>query len=163
MKISHAAVIVACLLAMAGPAQAQSKAGATAAQDTMQILREKLKADKKLLVAANMNLTEPEAKGFWPLYDEYQNGLNQINDRLAMVIVTFANAQSGGTLTDEKAMSLANVYVSIEEDELKLKRTIAPKLAAVLPGRKAARYLQLETKVRALVKYEIAGEVPLVR
>jgi hypothetical protein len=30
--------------------------------DNMQILREKIKADKKLLVAANMGLTESEAK-----------------------------------------------------------------------------------------------------
>jgi hypothetical protein len=36
-----------------------------------------------------------------------------------------------------------------------------PKLAKVLPGRKVARYMQLENKVRALVRYEIAGEVPL--
>jgi hypothetical protein len=32
--------------------------------DNMQILRDKIKADKKLLVATNMELTEPEAKGF---------------------------------------------------------------------------------------------------
>jgi hypothetical protein len=41
------------------------------AQDNMQILRDKIKADKKLLVAANMELTESEAKGFWPVYEEY--------------------------------------------------------------------------------------------
>ena len=40
--------------------------------DNMQILLEKVKADKKLLVAANMELTESEAKGFWPVYEGYQ-------------------------------------------------------------------------------------------
>jgi len=35
--------------------------------DNMQILLEKIKADKKLLVANNMNLTDAEAKGFWPV------------------------------------------------------------------------------------------------
>ncbi len=38
--------------------------------DNMEILRDKLKADKKLLVAANMGLTESEAKDFWPIYDD---------------------------------------------------------------------------------------------
>ena len=33
----------------------------------MEILRQKIKADKKLVVAANMNLTEAEAKAFWPI------------------------------------------------------------------------------------------------
>ena len=43
----------------------------------MQVLREKLKADKKLVVAANMDLKEAEAKGFWPIYDEYQKELEK--------------------------------------------------------------------------------------
>jgi hypothetical protein len=33
----------------------------------------------------------------------------------------------------------------------------------VLPGLKAARYMQIENKIRALVKYELAAEVPLVK
>ncbi len=36
---------------------------------------QKLKADKKLLVASNMELTDAESKAFWPLYDAYQKDL----------------------------------------------------------------------------------------
>ena len=43
------------------------------AQDNMQILREKIKADKKLVVAVNMGLTESEAKGFWPPRASYSD------------------------------------------------------------------------------------------
>jgi len=42
----------------------------TSADMNMQILRDKLKADKKVLVAANMQLTDSEAKVFWPIYDD---------------------------------------------------------------------------------------------
>ena len=38
--------------------------------DNMQILRDKIRADKKLVVATNMELTESEAKNFWPIYNE---------------------------------------------------------------------------------------------
>ena len=42
---------------------------ASAVQDqpssNMEILRDKLKADKKLLIAENLGLTEGESKGFW--------------------------------------------------------------------------------------------------
>ena len=51
-------------------------------QMNMEILKEKVKADKKLIVATNMNLTDAEAKNFWPLYDGYQKELEQINQRL---------------------------------------------------------------------------------
>jgi hypothetical protein len=38
-----------------------------------------------------------------------------------------------------------------------------PKLSNVLPGVKVARYMQLENKIRAIVKYELAREVPLAQ
>ncbi|RPJ43166.1 MAG: hypothetical protein EHM27_01380, partial [Deltaproteobacteria bacterium] len=55
-------LMVAALVGLAIAAAAQDKAA-----DNMQILREKIKADKKLVVAGNMELTESEAKGFWPI------------------------------------------------------------------------------------------------
>jgi Spy/CpxP family protein refolding chaperone len=151
---------LATALAVA-PAFAQAPAPAAKQADSMQILREKLKTDKKLVIAANMELTETEAKKFWPLYEEYQKELARINDQLATVIVAYAKEYNAGSLTDKKATELLNQSVAVEEAETKRKRSFIPKLAKVLPGRKAARYLQLENKIRALVKYEIAGEVPL--
>jgi hypothetical protein len=108
-----------------------------------------------------MVLTPAEAKGFWPLYDEYQKELHQINDRLATMLVAYSKEYSANTLTDDKASALLERYFAIEEAELKLKRAFVPRLAKVLPGIKVARYMQLENKIRAIVKYELAGEVPL--
>jgi len=143
------------------PAFAQAPAPAAKPADSMQILREKLKADKKLLVAANVGLTEAEAKKFWPLYEEYQKGLAKINDQLATVLVAYAKEYNAGSLTDKRAAELLNQSIAVEEAETKLKRAFIPKLAKALPGRKAVRYMQVENKIRALVKYEIAAEVPL--
>ena len=53
------------------------------ASDNMQILVEKVRADKKLLVAENMQLTEPEAKAFWPVYKAYQDELFLLRTRAA--------------------------------------------------------------------------------
>jgi hypothetical protein len=61
------------LLGFAAEGGAQDKPA-----DNMQILRDKLKADKKLVVATNMELTESEAKGFWPIYEQYQKDLQKI-------------------------------------------------------------------------------------
>ena len=146
----------------AAPLYAQTKPAAAPA-DNMQILREKLKADKKLIVAANINLTEAEAKKFWPVYEEYQQELNKINDQIAMLLVGYAKEYNEKTLTDAKASALLDRSVAIEEAEIKAKRSLIQKVRAVLPGLKAAQYLQIENKIRALVKYEIAGEVPLAQ
>ena len=39
--------------------------------DNMEIFREKLRADKKLIVAQNMELSDAEGKIFWPVYNAY--------------------------------------------------------------------------------------------
>ena len=158
-SMRHILLLVAALAAV--PAYAQSQPDAAKPADSMQTLREKLKGDKKLLVAANMDLSEAEAKKFWPLYEAYQVELNKLNDKIAMVIVGYAKEFNANTLTDAKATKLLEQYIATEEAETKLKRSFLPRLAKALPGRKVARYMQLENKVRALVKYEIAGEVPL--
>jgi len=154
--------IAAALLA--APAFGQGKPAADKPADyNMQILREKLQGDKKLLVAANMDLTEAEAKSFWPIYDEYQKELQKINEQMATTITAYAREYKAKTLTDARAKQLIEEAVGVEDAEVKLKHAILPKLAKALPGRKVARYMQIENKIRAVIKYEIAAEVPLVQ
>jgi hypothetical protein len=129
----------------------------------MEILRQKIKADKKLVVSSAMQLTEAEAKGFWPVYDAYQADLDKINGQLGQVIKEYAAAYRADTLTNDKAQGLMDAVLKIEQAEVDLKRAYAPKLGAVVPQVKVARYLQLENKIRALIKYELAGEIPLAK
>ena len=131
--------------------------------DNMQILRDKIKGDKKLVVATNMELTESEAKGFWPIYEQYQKELQKINQRIAKVLDSYADDNRKKSLTDEKAKKLIDEAVAIEQTEANLKSAYAPKLSKALPVKKVARYLQIENKIRAVVKYDLAQGVPLVR
>jgi hypothetical protein len=152
------AAIVIMLFGFAPVRSAQDKPA-----DNMQILRDKIRGDKKLVVATNMELTESEAKGFWPIYDAYQKDLQKLNQRLANLLDSYAADFRGKSLTDDKARKLVDEAVAIEQAEAKLKSTYAPKLSKVLPVRKVARYLQIENKIRAVVKYDLASGVPLVR
>jgi hypothetical protein len=131
--------------------------------DNMQILRDKVKADKKLLIATNMELTESEAKGFWPVYEWYQRKLTAINQRMVKLIESYAADYQANTLTDEKAKKLTEELVAIGKAEAELQAASVPKLSKVLPPKKVARYLQIENKIRAVVKYELANAVPLVQ
>lgn len=130
--------------------------------DNMQILIDKVKADKKLLVAANMELTDSEAKGFWPVYEEYQKDLAAINQRIAKLIKSYAEDYNADTLTEEKAEKLTAELVAIEQADGGLQASYVPKLKEVLPPKKIALYLQIENKIRAAVKYELAASIPLI-
>jgi hypothetical protein len=150
-----------CVLALAAliavPVWAQDKPASN-----MEILREKIRADKKLLVAANMELKEGEAKGFWPVYDAYQADLGKLNERIVKLIRRYADLIQTNKLTDDAAKSLLNEAIAIEQAEVTMKKGYVPKLSAVLPATKVARYLQIENKIRAVVKYELADAIPLV-
>jgi hypothetical protein len=154
-----AALVLALGVAFTAPALAQDK---KSADTNMQILRDKIKADKKLVVAANMNLSDAQAKKFWPIYDAYQKELETLNRRIAKVIVEYAEADQKGAMTDALAAKLINESIAVEQAEAAARKRIAGKLTKALPGKLAARYLQIESKIRAAVRYELASEIPLV-
>ncbi|HEY6084304.1 MAG TPA: hypothetical protein VIU63_02845 [Nitrospira sp.] len=136
--------------------------GGPSSDTNMEILLQKIKADKKLLVANNMDLSDAEGKKFWPLYEEYQKELQQVNQRLGKTIKEYADAFNKGPLKDEQAKKLMNDALAVEDAEVKLKRTYADKIGKVLPAAKTARYVQIETKIRSILKAELAQEIPLV-
>ncbi|HSC93772.1 MAG TPA: hypothetical protein VLC73_02260 [Burkholderiales bacterium] len=154
MKLARIVLFAVAALLML-PAAAQTSSD-------MKILADKIKADKKLVVAANMQLTEKEAKGFWPVYEAYQKDLAGINNRLVGVIKRYADVYNKGPVSGEAAKKLINEAIAVEEAEVKLKRSYVPRLEKVLPGMKVARYIQIENKIRALVRYELAAQIPLV-
>ena len=153
------AVVLILAATLAQPALSAEETKPSASD--MEILRDKIYADKKLIVAENMELTEEEAKGFWPVYQAYQEDLHKINDRMAKVINEYAVAYNKGALLDKTARQLIDEAIEIDIDEAKLKKSYVPKLSKVLPGVKVARYLQIENKVRAIVRHELAAAIPL--
>ena len=156
---SFAIFVLAVTAMLTTPVFAQ-EAGNT----NMEILMQKVKADKKLLVATNMDLSEAEGKQFWPLYDSYQKELGDLNQRLGQTIKSYADAYNAGkgTISNETAKKLLTEALSVEEAEVKLKRTYADKIGKVLPATKTTRYIQIENKIRAVIKVELAKQIPLV-
>jgi len=145
---------LACLVS--GVAAAQDKA-----TDTMDVLREKVRADKKLLVAVALDLTEDEAKGFWPVYASYQSDMITHYDRMAKLLGDYAAVYR--TMTDESANRLLGDFLSLETDYTTLLNQYRPRFQKVLPPRKVARFYQLENKLRAILDYQLAQDVPFVK
>jgi len=151
-----AAGILAVAL-IAAPVRAEEK---NASSSKMEILREKIKADKKLVVAANMDLTETEAKAFWPIYQEYQTKLTKINERIGKLIVNYA--ENYKSMTNDIAKKLMKESMAVEKERVTVKEQFFPKFLKAVPAMKAARYFQIENKIQAVVNYELADGIPLM-
>ena len=159
MKAKKAIMITVFGLIMslgAMPAASQERAS-----DNMQIVIEKIRADKKLLVAENMQLTEAEAKAFWPVYKQYQDELFLLRTRTVKLIRDYADAYE--TMNNNTAKKLLDEYTTIETLGPKLRQAYLPKFRKVLPEVKVARYYQIENKIQAALMYELAAKIPLVK
>jgi hypothetical protein len=53
--------------------------------------------------------------------------------------------------------------MAADEAEMKARHTLYRRVARALPPKKAARYMQLESKLRAVQAYDIAIAFPLIR
>jgi hypothetical protein len=144
------------LVGFVGSALAQDKPA-----DNMEIVKEKIRTDKKLFIATNMQLTESEAKAFWPVYDAYQAELAKLMDREGKLIEKFAANYE--TMSDDVAKKLLDDSLSIDSSLLKLRQSYLAKFRGVLPDTKVARYYQIESKIDAVVGYELAKIIPLVK
>lgn len=129
--------------------------------DNMKIVAEKVRADKKLLVADNMQLTETEAKAFWPVYNQYQDELFLLRVRTVKLINDYREAYD--KMTNDTARKLLDEYMKIEALTLKLRKAYLPRFREVLPEVKVVRYYQIENKVQAALVYEIAASIPLIK
>ncbi|MFY4727846.1 hypothetical protein [Nitrospira sp. BLG_2] len=152
-------LLLAGSVLLAVPVMAEDAANSV--NTNAEILIQKIKADKKLLVAANMDLNDAEGKQFWPLYDGYQKELEQHNQQVRKLIMEYAEAFNKGPIPNETATKLLRDMLSLEETEVKTKRAYADKIGKVLPAAKTARYIQIENKIRALLRAELAQKIPL--
>lgn len=149
-------LLTASLLSLSHATFAQEKPA-----DDTQLILEKVKADKKLLVSQNMKLTEAEAKAFWPVYDRYQDELFLLRARTGNLIKEYADNYEG--MKNATAQRLLDEYMTIESLRLKLRQAYLPKFRAVLPPVKVLRYYQIENKIGTAVDSEVGTYIPLAK
>lgn len=157
-------VSLGLLLALvAGPVFAQDAPGTATEPDPVSALKA-LQVDvgpkKREFVQQQLGLDEAQAKAFWPVYDAHQYALAELNERRLKNIEAYAAVWNAET-TDDKALSaVANEALAIEKDEAALMARTYGKLKGKVPVATAVRYLQLESKLRTLIRVELAASIP---
>jgi len=152
--------LIALLLTLVAAAPISGQAQAKIDYNDLTALRNAAKADKKSLVASTLQLTDAEAKKFWPIYDDYQRSRDS-SDRQRVRAIEGVIA-TDKPVSDAYASSLAKDLLAADEAELRARRAMQNKLMKAIPAKKAAKYLQLESKLRAAQAYDIAGAMSLI-
>lgn len=134
---------------------------AQSAADEEELIKSVFQTGKKAIIIDNMGFTEGESKAFWPVYAEFQQAKDKLNDRMIKLLTDYV--ASYDAMSDEKAGALMKEYVAIEKERADLKAAFLPKFTKVLPAKKVVRYYQIENKLEAIIKYELAKDIPLVK
>jgi len=119
------------------------------------------RAERKAAVGQNMYLTPSEAKRFWPVYDDYEAGMDRIEDRHIREIKNYVKKYR--TLTDDDAREKLEEVISIQQARLDLQKAYVPKFNAVVSPIKVTRFYQIDNKLRAMVQCSVAQMVPLAQ
>ena len=128
----------------------------------MRLLQAQTAEDKRAFVNAQLQLDESQAERFWPVFEEHQRALAALNQRRLDNVLAYAKAWNEDALDDKRAAELGEQALAIEDDEIALLRHTYHKLKRAVPASKAVSYLQLENKIRAVVRYEQAMDIPLL-
>ena len=125
------------------------------------LLREDVNSMKKELIAAHLTLTDGESTRVWQAYEQYSAEMSKVNDLKTAILKEYSEEYD--TLTDEQAENLICRWLETDIEQAKLRQQFAQTFRKVLPGKKAATFLQLERSISMMMDVQIASGLPLAQ
>ena len=125
------------------------------------LIRQNIQSVRKNLIADNLDLTVTEATKFWPVYEEYSTDFGKIDEDRSVIVKEYSD--SFGCVTDEQADNLIRRWLDTDIAAAKLRQKYVPIMRAVLPGKKAATFFQLDRRISMMIDVQIMSQIPLVQ
>ena len=144
----------AAVVLLAAPVQAQ-------ARSEIELTRQQIQTDRQAIVAAGLPLTDEQAAAFWPVYREYRTALDPIGDRQVQLLTDFAERYQAMTEADTERM-LKEMF-AIQDARLDVAKKYVDRFKKVLPTVMVGRFYQIENKLDAIIMYDLAAGVPLLK
>jgi hypothetical protein len=147
-------VAITLWLAWAGSAPAQNS------RDAIDSLRGDLNANRKSVIAEQVNLTEQESEAFWPLYRSYRAEMDKTTDRVVELVLEYGDLYPN--VPDKKASEMLQNYTKLEGEMLSIKRKYLKKFGKVLPASKVLRFAQLDNRLDLGTRVGLAASIPML-
>lgn len=158
MQKSFVTLVAAAMLAVATSAAAQT--GGDMTEQDQQLIR-RVQADRRAVVLPAMNLTGEETAVFTPIYNEYQAAMKEQYKRGAELLNKYASNYD--SMTDDAAKDILKEVFEQREERADILKKYAKRMSGKLPATKVLRFVQIENKLNALLDWQAAQVIPLVR
>lgn len=126
----------------------------------VELLRANLRANRKNLMAQNMNLTADEATKFWPIFDQYRKEAIKPNDERWALIKEYAANYS--TMTDAQAQDYIQRATDVDQQLLALRLRYVPIFEKVISAKKVALWYQIDRHIDLMINLQLSSVIPMV-
>ena len=147
------ALAVAALLGLAAAATAQT------VKETLEVTRQAIESQRRVLVSGALPLTDAEADAFWPLYDAYEKERRPLDEEANKLVADFL--AGAATLTDAQAKTMIEKALEVDAAKLRVRQAWLGRMLKAIPPRKVARFYQIDNKLDAVVRADLAKQIPL--
>ena len=165
MKTLARSLLLVAMLASADAALAKEQLKFTAEEAAvvaqLKALESEVGPAKREFFEAQLELTPEEAAKFWPVYEDHQKALEELNRRRLDNVLAYARVWNAGHIEEVPSDKLLREAIAIERAESDLLEKSYERLRGKITPVKLERYLQLESKLRAFVRIKQAAQVPL--
>jgi hypothetical protein len=103
-------------------------------------IKEKVKSQKVAYITEKLQLTEVEAQKFWPIYNSYQQEMEQL--RLSM------DKKPSDNMSDKEAEDLMYAMLDNRSKEIELQKKQIQKLKTAIPPKKIAMLFRVEREFK---------------
>ena len=108
--------------------------------------KRQFKSEKIAYITTEMNFTVEEAQKFWPVYNKYDEILDQIGEKRRK---NFAPKRAGiDSLTESQCASILDMSFLLDNEELVAKQNFYKELKAIFSYKQIMRYYHAEYEFR---------------
>jgi hypothetical protein len=129
--------------------------------DYVEMIKKGVQEDSRNIVAANLTLTEEQAKIFWPLYDEYDAAYDKLVNERVELIKEYMMEYYGNDAEVDK--SLITRSIELKKKAVDLQEEYINKMMEVLPASLVGRFFQIDNRISALIDIVRMSNLPLAR
>jgi len=101
-----------------------------------QIIKDKMEAQKVAYITQQLELTEDEAQKFWPIYNSYQNDLEQLKSSM--------DVKLNKNMSDKEAEDLMYKMLDTQTKEIEIKKANIKKMKTVISAKRIAALFRAE-------------------
>jgi hypothetical protein len=103
--------------------------------------KDMIEAQKVAYITQQLNLTPKESQAFWPVYNEYQNKLRELNKTHRSKMQLYATLENP---TEKQAEEIVDAQIIHEQNMLDLKKAYLIQFKAALPEVKIVKLYKAE-------------------